>query len=276
MKLFKGRNFCDISPTCFKISAQKEICKRHLKDASGKTKFSGTYREDSLPVLISEHSNVLIKKGKGIDPVLQENKAVNINIACGRINGMIIHPGEEFSFWKTLGKITAKKGYKDGRVIVQNRLTPGMGGGLCNLANTINLLVLHSPLEITELHKPSDALAPDHGKRVPFSSGTSVSYNYIDYRFKNNTDRDFQLLAWCDDEKLHAQLRSTEPAEFLYRVTEEDHHFEKEGDNYYRVSKIYRETLEKDTEKIIEKQLIWDNHSKVMFDPDEIPKDQIR
>lgn len=71
---------------------------------------------------------------------------------------------------------------------------PGLGGGLCNLGNTIHLLVLHSPLTVTEFHSHSDALAPDHGKRVPFSSGTSVSYNYIDYRFKNNTDQNVQLL----------------------------------------------------------------------------------
>ncbi len=59
-----------------------------------------------------------------------------------------------------------------------------MGGGLCNLANTINLLVLHSPLEITEFHTHSDALAPDDGERIPLKDGTCVGYNYIDYRFK--------------------------------------------------------------------------------------------
>ena len=57
-------------------------------------------------------------------------------------------------------------------------------GGLCNLANTLNLLVMHSPLKVTELHTHSDALSPDHGTRVPFGTGTSVSYNYVDYRFK--------------------------------------------------------------------------------------------
>ena len=61
---------------------------------------------------------------------------------------------------------------------------PGLGGGLCNLANTIYWIVLHSPLEVTEFHQHSDALAPNEGKRMPFSSGTSVCYNNVDYRFK--------------------------------------------------------------------------------------------
>jgi hypothetical protein len=83
-----------------------------------------------------------------------------------------------------------------------------MGGGLCNLANTIHLLFLHSPLEVTEFHQHSDALAPDEGKRVPFSSGTSVVYNYIDYRVKNTTDQDVQLCLWCEDEKLFGEYYS--------------------------------------------------------------------
>lgn len=45
------------------------------------------------------------------------NKAINIDLACKKINGVLIHPGEVFSFWLLVGKTTKKKGYKDGRVI---------------------------------------------------------------------------------------------------------------------------------------------------------------
>ncbi len=54
------------------------------------------------------------------------------------------------------------------------------------------LLSVHSPLRITEVHYHSDALAPDEGKRVPFSAGISVSYNYVDLKFKNTTDQYIQ------------------------------------------------------------------------------------
>ena len=199
-KMFWNKNvlFCDINPTCYAISQQKEICKRHVKNLAGHVKFARERSGEKLPVTVSSYDSGLIKRGKGIDPVLQENKAVNIELACQKINGIVIHPGEEFSFWQTVGKATRKKGYKDGRVIIGNKLRPGTGGGLCNLANTIHLLILHSPLKVTEFHSHSDALAPDGAKRIPFSSGTSVNYNYIDYRFKNNTDQNIQLLVWCE------------------------------------------------------------------------------
>jgi vancomycin resistance protein VanW len=268
--------FCDINPTCYAISLEKEICKRHIQNLTCKEKFAKTFKDDKLPNIVSSHDSNLIKRGKGIDPVLQENKATNIMLACKAMNGIIIHPGEVFSFWKLVGNTTKRKGYKDGRVIIGNKLKPGRGGGLCNLANTIHLLILHSPLDVTEFHKHSDALAPDEGKRVPFSSGTSVSYNNIDYRFKNNTSQNIQLLVWCDNNRLYAELRSEQEFPWTYELVEEDHHFKKEGEKYYRNSKIYRNRIERSTGNTLEKELILNNHSEVMFDYSLIPQELIR
>ena len=136
--------------------------------------------------------------------------------------------------------------------------------------------MLHSPLTVTEFHSHSDALAPDGDKRIPFSSGTSVSYNYIDYRFRNDTDVDFQLLAWCENEKLYAELRSVEEMKTAYELLEEGHHFRKEGEKFYRVSKIYKLTKSRETGEILQKELVRDNHSEVLFDYSLIPKDQIK
>lgn len=268
----KNKNFCDINPTCYAISLRKEIIKRHLKDLFSGEKFAKTVSQKKLPCVVASYSSHMIKKGKGIDPVLQQNKAVNIRLACSKINGIIINPGEVFSFCRTVGNMTKRKGYKDGRVIVNNVIKPGIGGGLCNLGNTINRIILHSPMEVTEVHHHSDALAPDEGERIPFSSGTSVSYNNIDFRFKNTTDQPVQLLVWCDDENLYGELRSERAYPQTYKLVEENHHFQKEGEKYFRVSQIYRLTIDKASDKVIDKNLVWDNHSEVMFDYDLIPK----
>lgn len=268
--------FCEINPACYAISQQKEIIKRHIKDLASHTTFAKSKKKEKLPNVVSQHSSNLIKRGKGIDITLQKNKAVNTRLACRKLNGIIIHPGEVFSFWKTVGKTTRRKGYKDGRVIVSGGLQPGIGGGLCNLGNTIHRLILHSPLEVTEFHSHSDALAPDHGVRIPFSTGTSISYNYIDYRFKNTTDQDIQLLVWCEKGKLYGELRSEQEFPWTYALLEENHRFRKEGDKYYRVSKIYRETRDRESGALLDKKLVLDNHSEVMYDYDQIPQDQIR
>lgn len=271
----KRKLFCDINPTTYALSVEKGIIKRHIQNFLSKETFASTKSDELLPNLVATHRNELIKKGKGIDPVLQENKAVNINLACQKLNGLIIKPGETFSFWVTVGKTSRKNGYKEGRVIIANRLRPGVGGGLCNLGNTVHRMVLHSTLDTTEFHSHSDALAPDHGHRVPLSSGTSVSYNYIDYRFKNNTDQKFQLRLWCEDGELRGELRSEKELPYTFEIVEENHHFHKEGEKYFRISQIYKVVKDRKTGEIVDKILILDNHSEVMFDYSDIPPEDI-
>ena len=272
----KDKLFCDINPTCYAISEQKEICRRHLSDLFSKEKFASHRSSAKLPNVVSSQSSHLIKRGKGIDIRLQINKAVNIRLACKKLNGLIIRPNEVFSFWRIVGKTTKRRGYKDGRIIIGGKLQPGIGGGLCNLSNTLHRMILHSPLEVTEFHSHSDALAPDEGKRVPFSSGTSVSYNYIDYRFRNNTDQNVQLLLWCDKDNLYGELRSEREFPQRFELEEEGHCFRKEGDKYYRVSKIYKKSIDRKTGKVVDRRLVLDNHSEVMYDYDLIPKDLIK
>lgn len=272
----KGKLFCEINPFCYAISEKKEHLKRHLKDLRSKDHFSKTKKQERLAAQVCEHRSRLIKRAPGVDPVSQENKAVNVRLACEKISGMIIRPGEVFSFWRTVGKTSKRKGYKEGRVIQGNKIITGVGGGLCNLGNTIHLLVLHSPLDVVEFHKHSDALAPDEGKRVPFAAGTSVCYNHIDYRFQNNTDQEVQLLLWVEEEQLCGEIRCEREFPHTYRLVEEDHHFKKEGEKFYRNSMIYREVLDRASGEVIKKELILKNHSEVLFDHALIPKELIR
>ena len=274
----KKRLFCEINSTTYAISLQKEIFKRRIKNLLERVKYATERSLDKLPVLVSCCGGDMIKRGPGIDVQLQMNKADNIRLACSRMNGLVIRPGESFSFWHYVGKTSKENGYAEGRVIVNGKLVAGVGGGLCNLANTLNRLVMDSPMTVTEIHHHSDALAPDpNGVRVPYSAGTSVNYNFLDYRFRNDTDQPVQLCAWCEGDFLHTELRTTKEFPFSYRIVEDDHHFHQEDNGkFYRRSKIYREIIDKSTGGIVKRELKWDNRSEVMFDYSLIPSDQIR
>ncbi len=268
--------FCEISPLCYEISMKKEHLKRHVKDLFSKEHFAKTHSEQMLPNIVKGHSSVLIRKLHGVDLQLQENKVTNIRLACDKVNGILIRPGQTFSYWRTIGKTSAKKGYKEGLVISSSKLTSGIGGGLCQMGNMIHWLVLNSPLTVTELHHHTDALFPDERRRVPFGTGTSVCYNHIDYRFRNDTDQTVQILVWVENGELCGELRSERPFPYRYRLTEENHHFRKEGAHYYRISQVYRHVIDRETGQEIAKELILDNHSQVMYDHGLIPKEQIR
>ena len=273
----KRKLFCEISPTTYAIALKKQIITRHVKNFLGKEMWAKNFQEAKLPVLVASHHSDMIKRGPGIDPQLQLNKADNIRLACSKMNGLVIKPGESFSFWRYVGKTSKKNGFAEGRIIANGKLIAGVGGGLCNLANTINLVVLHTPMTIIELHHHSDALAPDpEGRRVPYSAGTSVNYNFVDYRFRNDTSQPVQLCAWCDGDTLKTELRTTEQYPNIYRIVEEDHHFHQEANGkYYRISKIYRDTIDRSTGNVLEHKLHWNNHSEVMFDYSLIPQDMV-
>ena len=274
----KKKLFCEISPLTYAISLQKEILKRHVKNLLGKERYASRREKERLPVVVFSTGGNMIKRGPGIDERLQQNKADNIRLACSKIDGLVLEPGETFSFWRQVGKTSKRNGFSEGRVLINGRLVAGVGGGLCNLANTLNLLALHSPLTITEMHHHSDALAPDpNNKHVPYSAGTSVNYNFIDLRFRNDTDRPIQICTWCEGDNLNAALCTTEEFPYTYRLTEENHHFHQEDDGrFFRNSLIYRETIDKTTGQVVNRELNWKNHSEVMFDYALIPKDQIK
>ena len=267
--------FCERNALFYAVSVQKGVISRNISDIRSREKFAAEKAKTNLVFKIAEHKTGLIKRAPGIEPELQYNKAINVDIACRQINGILIRPGQTFSFWKTVGKPTRRKGYRDGRVILENKLRPGVGGGLCNLAHTINLMVLETPLTVSEFHTHSDALAPDGEKRIPFATGTSISYNYIDYRFKNQTNDTYQLNLRVEGEALYGEILCDKECAFIYDITEENHRFVKENGKFFRMSKIYRNTYDKNNKALLKKELLVDNHSEVMFDYSLIPENQI-
>lgn len=272
----KRKLFCEISPFCYKISVKKEIAVRHIKDFFSTEKIAKEKQEVPLPNIVKGHASILVRKLHNVDLRLQENKVTNIKLACDKINGIIVRPGQTFSFWRTVGKTSSKLGYKEGLVISKKGFRAGVGGGLCQMANMVHWLVLNSPLTVTELHHHTDALFPDERRRVPFGTGTSVRYNNVDYRFKNTTDQCVQILVWCENGELCGELRSEREYPCRYRLVEENHHFKKEGEDYFRISQVYRQVIDRSTNEEIKKELVLDNHSLVMYDHDLIPQEQIR
>lgn len=270
----KRKLFCELSPMCYKISVKKECLLRDIHDMKSRERFASEINTVPFPVVVKSHTSAVLRKLEGVDMELQQNKRVNLKIAGEKINGLIVNPGETFSFWKLVGEPTAKRGYLDGLVITNGKLDRGTGGGLCQLANLIHWLVLNSPLTVTELTHHSDALFPDSGRRVPFGTGTSVFYKNVDYRFKNTTDRPVQLLIWLDENELCGELRAPSAFPYIYRITEENQGYVEEDGIFYRVSKVYRITLDRER-RIMRRELVLDNHSKVMYDYSLIPEGQI-
>ncbi len=269
--------FCEISPLTYKISVQKCIAIRRIKDLQRNAIFGETREPCKLPVLVYRHNSIIRRKLGNVDLQLQENKAVNLALASPHINGIIIRPGETFSLWHLVGNCTEKKGYLSGLTISRNGPGQGIGGGMCQMSNLIHWLVLHSPLTIDEHHHHDGVdLFPDFNRQVPFGVGTSILYNYLDYRVRNDTADTFQLIIYTDDDYLHGELRCNNEQDVSFHIYAEDEYFSFEGGAYYRNNTIIRKIVNKATGNQILKEVIKRNHAKVMYDEEFVDKSMLR
>lgn len=267
--------FCQLGPWAYRLSAEKEILRRKIQDLS-RGPFAKERRQEPLPALIYCHKSLIRRRLGQVDMELQENKAANLALAAPRVNGIVIRPGETFSFWRLVGRCSARRGYQPGMVISGGQPGRGVGGGMCQFTNLIHWMALHSPLTIAERHHHDSLdLFPDFDRQVPFGVGTSIAYNYLDYRLRNDEDQPFQLLIWVDGEYLCGQLRALRLPPEKYHIRVENEYFLREGGALYRCNTILRRQTDRRTGRWREEELMR-NKARVLYDETFIDPASIR
>ncbi|UKN01281.1 VanW family protein [Paracrocinitomix mangrovi] len=220
-----------------------------------------------LPNEVVNHSTLLLRKLKDVDMYLQHNKIVNLRLAASKINGIIIEPGQTFSFWKTVGRPTKRKGYVDGLTLSDGKIGRGVGGGLCQMGNLIYWMSLHTPLTVQERWRHGYDVFPDVNRKLPFGSGATLSYNYVDLQLKNETQVPFQINLKISKTHLQGNISSGFPIVNEYEVFERNHKFELQWwGGYTRHNQIWRRIKNKVTTETTE-ELVTENHAIMMYNP---------
>lgn len=262
------RRLSEIHPVIYKTRIKQKRAFRRIGDASKRVLFAADVSGVDLPFSVKKHQSLLRRKLGNSDPQLQENKIANLRIACPTIDSLLIKPGETFSFWNRVGEATLEKGYCEGMQLSRGEVVRGVGGGLCQLANLLYWMALHTSLEVVERHHHSFDPFPDENRVLPFGSGAGVFYNYIDLRFFNPTDLTFQVKLWLTDQHLKGSILSDSETPFSYHVFERNHRFlQKDGANY-RENEIWRDVIDRRTGNKVSEQLIVRNLSEVKYELD--------
>ena len=108
-------------------------------------------------------------------------RTTNLQIAVNKINGVVVMPGETFSYNKTLGKRTSEAGYKDAAGYAGGKVVPMLGGGICQISSTLYDAVVYANLEIVERH--NHAFTTSY---VGAGKDATVVYGSLDFQFKNS------------------------------------------------------------------------------------------
>ena len=86
---------------------------------------------ERLPYMLISHATPLYRHLRGEDQELQENKVANLRLAVARLDGIVLYPGETFSYWRLIGRPSRRKGYLDGIVLFCGTFRPGVGRRCC-------------------------------------------------------------------------------------------------------------------------------------------------
>lgn len=125
----------------------------------------------------------------------------NLKLASGKINGIILHPGEDLATHVVISPITKANGYRDAPIIKQGEVEDGTGGGVCQVATTLYNAVLFSELRIIERQNHSMPVS-----YVEKGKDATMYGNQIDFVFENSTKYPMYVESFVSGGKVHMRL----------------------------------------------------------------------
>ena len=142
------------------------------------------------------------------------NRNTNLAIACEAINGLVLLPGESFSYNETLGERTKEAGYKEAPSYVGGLTVDTLGGGICQISSTLYYSTLFADLKIDERH--NHGYVSDY---IPKGMDATVTWEGADFRFTNSTNFPIRIEAWRADGYVNVKIIGTEERDYYVKMT---------------------------------------------------------
>ena len=170
-----------------------------------------------------------------------ENRNHNIRVSFSKINGMILKPGQTFSFNDVVGPRTLKAGFSEALEYVYGDLVTGIGGGVCQASTTLYQAALTAGMTITKRTPHSDKV--DYTEMGQDATVYLSNGREIDFKFMNSTPSNIYLTAHVkaarnNSKRLVAEIR-------IYGITLGD------GVSYRLRSDVVQVIAPPDTKKLV-------------------------
>lgn len=142
-----------------------------------------------------------------------EGRLHNVRSTASVLNEQLLKPGEVFDYAKMIELAEKQYGFKEAPVIVNGKLVPGVGGGICQVSTTLYNAILRTGLEVVERrnHSLPISYAP-LGQDATFSSG------HINFKFRNNTGSHLLIITQTSTNGLTVKLFGKIPPNISYDI----------------------------------------------------------
>lgn len=208
-----------------------------------------------LPCVVFETSIPMLNENSGFDMQYQINKVHNLKLAARTIDRVLIEPGETFSFWQLVRWADREEKYKNGLNLVDGKIVPSYGGGLCMLSDTLFWMFLHTPLTIVERHGHAVKSFPGASEDLPCGTDATVGEGWLDLKVRNDTDNTFQVVIHFDDTHMHGRILSQNPVDAEYSVFNSSVSYQRKGERVYQTASVCRAERNRNTGRKEEKEL---------------------
>ncbi len=227
--------------------------------------YARALRRDFLPHTLFTAGSGLYNADTGFPMVYQENKVFNLKLAAANLNGLMIRPGETFSFWRAVKGADRHAPYRDGLVVTNGKLRAAPGGGLCQLSNLLFWLFLHAPLTIVERHTHRNKDFPTMRDAEPEGVDATVSEGWLDLKVRNETGTAYQIAIGFDETTLTGKLLADSPPRCLYEIEGRDLTYYRERGGIYQEIAIVRSERDARTGALIAEKPLYRNRCRVGY-----------
>lgn len=193
-----------------------ESAKKQLEQASYGTKIEIPFTEIAPEVTADNLTQMLYRDELATFTATAEsdhNRDTNLRLACEAINGIILYPGDIFSYNNTLGERTPAKGYKSAPMYVGDKTDLSTGGGICQVSSALYYCAMVADLEI--LVRKNHSIADSY---VPLGMDATVTWGSIDFRFRNNSDYPIRIEASASGGNTTVTLIGTDTKDYYVKM----------------------------------------------------------
>lgn len=244
---------------------------RGIEDTRARTRFASCHQPDDLAVTVADHASPLSRSAPteptAPEDPLQAGKVRNLAAAATRLDGVLLRPGETFSFWHLVGAPAARRGFAPGVVLLDDQLDADTGGGLCAASNLLHWLALHADLDVVEHAEHTVDPFPDRNRTVPWGAGCTVSWPRLDLRIVNRSELTYQWRLAIRDGELAGALLADRMPEHAYQVFERDPGFDLVDGVPHRHNELWRAILDPRTGERLGEHRLARNHAPTAYRP---------
>lgn len=117
-------------------------------------------------------------------------RTTNLRLAASKINGVVVMPGETFSYNRIVGKRTVAAGYKEASIYQNGQVVDGLGGGICQISSTLYNAAVAADMEI--MQRRNHQFVPSY---VNAGYDATVVWGSTDFQFLNRRNYPIKIEA---------------------------------------------------------------------------------